>query len=365
MVNVLHVASFVRKPDMPSGAANSAGRIAARQALSEHSLDAALLNVGDWRIEKWDPDGEVRTSKPCSLQGLWRLVQWADVVHFNAVYPYRFLLLAAFCRLSGSPYVISPRGNLTKRSQIRGRIKKTVANMVFFHWFVRGAERLHFLNEGEANMSFRLGRPYTVVPNETAVPDEYSLPPGSPVVFGFMGRFDVFCKGLDLLLEGVASARAKLRDEGARVVIVGSDHRGGRDRLGQLVDDHGIGDLVRLGGPVAGDERERFFQETSVFVHTSRWEGMPLAVLEALARGRPCLLTPGTNMAEVVREFDIGWVATEDPASIASALCDIVEQQHRLPEMGRHARTYAEEAFLTDRELRGLIDLYRSLDLRI
>ena len=37
--------------------------------------------------------------------------------------------------------------------------------------------------------------------------------------------------------------------------------------------------------------------EFDLFIHTFRFEGHPIAVLEALSYGIPCLLTPGTNMA--------------------------------------------------------------------
>ena len=85
-----------------------------------------------------------------------------------------------------------------------------------------------------------------------------------------------------------------------------------------------------------GEEVLRCLLACDVFVHTSRSEGMPMAVLEAMAMGRPCLVTPGTNMADVVCEGG-GWQCQPDPDSIAESLKDIYQQRDSLQARGKQS----------------------------
>jgi glycosyltransferase involved in cell wall biosynthesis len=59
---------------------------------------------------------------------------------------------------------------------------------------------------------------------------------------------------------------------------------------------------------VFGREKEALLDSAFVFVHTSRWEGMPFAVIEALATGCPVLVTPATNLGDYVEGFGAGVV---------------------------------------------------------
>jgi glycosyltransferase involved in cell wall biosynthesis len=100
-------------------------------------------------------------------------------------------------------------------------------------------------------------------------------------------------------------------------------------------------------------------RRASLFVHTSRWDGLPFSVLEALAAGRPVLVTPGTNTSEYVRSAAAGEVVEADAASIAAGLrraCSwsaaertnravaarrLVETRFRWPDLARQmAETY-------------------------
>ena len=58
--------------------------------------------------------------------------------------------------------------------------------------------------------------------------------------------------------------------------------------------------VLKLCGPIAGADKKKVLKDADLFLHTSRSEGHPMGVLEALAYGIPCLLTPGTNMASEV-----------------------------------------------------------------
>jgi glycosyltransferase involved in cell wall biosynthesis len=105
-----------------------------------------------------------------------------------------------------------------------------------------------------------------------------------------LGRFDVQHKGLDLLLEGVASLPARDRP---LVRLHGSDHgQGGRRALQNLVNRYRLETWVRVGEHIFGREKQRALAECDGFLYPSRWDACPNAVLEAVGLGIPTLATP-------------------------------------------------------------------------
>lgn len=49
-----------------------------------------------------------------------------------------------------------------------------------------------------------------------------------------------------------------------------------------------------------------------LFIHTSRWEGMPMAALEAAALGKPLLVSKATNLGEYVTKYGNGIVLPDN-----------------------------------------------------
>src|SRR4029453_12480057 len=151
--------------------------------------------------------------------------------------------LAAHLGRAGIPYCVTVHGGLFRTALRRGRLKKTLFKWLFERRYLNDAQFIHAVSPHETDAIRRHGvdRPIVVVPN--------GLPPDTNVqalrpdalylenlwlrdrkVFMFIGRLDLWQKGLDLLIE--AFADAGLRD--AALVLVGPDYRGSRPRVGKL-----------------------------------------------------------------------------------------------------------------------------------
>lgn len=147
---------------------------------------------------------------------------------------------------------------------------------------------------------------------------------GDPYLL-FFGRNDVNQKGLDLLVEGYARARAGGLD--LPLVIGGRAHGDSVTLLNTAVERLGVAEHVSFVGETSDEERSRLMANARAFVFPSRWDGPPRPVREAIALGVPVLVTPGTNMADVVAEHDAGAVMDPTPDGVSTALLRLTDPE--------------------------------------
>ena len=138
------------------------------------------------------------------------------------------------------------------------------------------------------------------------------IPDNGPVI-GWVGRLSME-KGPDVMLEALAEC-----DPSWRLSIVGDGRE--RDRLRKQASDLGIAERVIWHGlvPKAGALLSAF----DVFVLSSRTEGTPIVLLEAMHAGVPIVATSVGGVPDVVSEADAILVPAEQPAMIAQALVEI------------------------------------------
>ena len=95
---------------------------------------------------------------------------------------------------------------------------------------------------------------------------------------------------------------------------------------------------------------------------TSRFEGFPVSILEALSFGCPCMISEATNVAEIINRYNCGWVLDDiTPSTIAetirTAIRDYLANKQKLVDNA----ILASEEYLWDRIAQRSIDLYTSV----
>ena len=101
---------------------------------------------------------------------------------------------------------------------------------------------------------------------------------------------------------------------------------------------------------------------SDVFVLSSRWEGNPLSVMEAMAAGLPVVSTAVGGVPELVQEGATGrLVPSEDAGALARALQALVDDPAHRAAMGAAARRHAVAHFDIRHTVRGYEQLYESL----
>jgi glycosyltransferase involved in cell wall biosynthesis len=106
-----------------------------------------------------------------------------------------------------------------------------------------------------------------------------------------------------------------------------------------LVQEVGLRDQIIFAGPRFGKEKFDILMGCDLFVHTSRWEGLPFAVLEALATGKPALITTPVGFRGFFEKYDVGLRTDITVDAIAGGLCHFASlPKEELQKMGALAR---------------------------
>jgi glycosyltransferase involved in cell wall biosynthesis len=173
-------------------------------------------------------------------------------------------------------------------------------------------------------------------------------------VFGNVGRLSEQKSPLDLV---AAFAHVAARHPEARLVMVGDGPLLGA--VEKSIREAGIEERVHL----AGMRRDvpAFLGAFDAFVLSSRWEGLPRTVPQAMAAGLPIVATETDGTPEAVRDGETGWLVTiGDRAALADRMDRLIADPARARAMGARGRALVGE-FSVERMVEQLEALYEGL----
>ena len=152
-----------------------------------------------------------------------------------------------------------------------------------------------------------------------------------------------------------------MRENDARLDMYGPDYNGRFAHDEAMIAEREIGDVVTLHQPIIGEEKEKAFLDSDVFIQTSRTEGMPVGILEALSYGLPCIVTEGTTMAATVNEAGAGWGCKTEPESVCKAIEDAIRNKAKLTDKSRNAIKISQEVFSWEKISSNTVKEYQRL----
>lgn len=145
---------------------------------------------------------------------------------------------------------------------------------------------------------------------------------------------------------------------GFRLVLIGGGEMESEVRAAAAQ----LGDAVDFRGAVPREEALRLVAESGVMLMTSRWEGLPLAPLEAMALGVPVVAPAVSGIPEIVDSGLNGiLVGSRDPVDFANAVRQVCTPGPERAAMVQAAREKVERVFSWRTCLAGYRALYESL----
>lgn len=265
------------------------------------------------------------------------------IFHLHSVFLPELYAVSRALKKYGLCWVISPHGGYAPASMKKNHLAKSIYSILFEDRIIRDSKAIHALGKhGEADQftSPHLKRKVFIVPNGHIPSDEKRLATSDkdPLALCFCGRLAVRQKGLDLLLEAIKLTLNNGIDTHLDLIGDGSERAELESQARALEITH----AVTFHGMKVGHEKDQLLKSADVFVHTSRWDGIPMAALEAAGIGLPLLVTPQTNMADYVLENHAGYIiANPSPNDIASGIAIAAQDKKngRLASKGEAARS--------------------------
>jgi glycosyltransferase involved in cell wall biosynthesis len=160
-------------------------------------------------------------------------------------------------------------------------------------------------------------------------------------------------KGQDVLLE----ALAMLRQRGIDFVCAFAGDGSTRAALEARREALGLGAHARFLGQV--EDPGPLLAAADAVVLPSRWEGLPLVVLEALARGRPVVASGVGGIPEVIEDGVEGrLVPPDDATALAAALEDCFRRSDVAQSMGRRGARLIQDRYTWPRVVENFETVY-------
>lgn len=250
-----------------------------------------------------------------------------DLVIFHGVFYWPIVPISRLLWELNIPYLIELHGALSVMNMQKSPMKKTLFCKLYLNKIIKKAHSIIYLNHQEyCNSSIRSINPSCIViPNGCTIhQDNTPSKQNKRVEILFLSRIDLNHKGLDALIRGLWLLKETVDSKSFHLSIYGKGSHKEQQWIKSEVSK--LGSIADYCGAVYGDEKVKVFQNSDIFILTSRYEGFPMSILEALSFGLPCIVTPMTNVADIITRYECGWVTSLDPHDIADTIKRAIQE---------------------------------------
>jgi glycosyltransferase involved in cell wall biosynthesis len=273
-----------------------------------------------------------------------------NVVHLHSVFLWPTAAGARIATRADVPYVLSPRGMLVP--ELIRRKSRTLKNLwisLFERWNVEHAAAIHVTAPIEAESLKTFGfalPPVCVVPNgvdaatsgdvDLVSSDVRKVTAHGDYILS-LGRLN-WKKNLPMLIHAFSNV------DGGHLVIAGNAEDGHGDELKTLVHHLNLENRVTvLDRAIQGIDKEYLLSGCRVFVLASISENFGNVAVEAMAHGRPVIISNGAGLAARISELGCGIVVDPSAEALAAAMNRLLADPQLGCELGARGAAAAEQ----------------------
>jgi L-malate glycosyltransferase len=284
----------------------------------------------------------------------------ADPPHILHAHRYKENLLA-FCVSRGFPKIrlITTQHGLPEiqlqNQTFMGKFKTGINFQILKRYYdvvIAVSEDIRMFFSKKLNFSYKQ---IMVVHNGVTIPqNDFRKSDDCIFVVGSSGRL-VPVKDYTLM---VKIARILAGEKSIQFVLAGEGPE--RAKLEDSIRNYGLCKYFHLKGHV--DDMEPFYQGLDLYLNTSLHEGIPMAILEAMARGLPVVAPNVGGVSEVVRNGVEGFVIDgRNPQDFAEKCLMLYKDQELWYRMSMAARHKAIKAFSVERMTEEYLRIYQNM----
>lgn len=272
-----------------------------------------------------------------------------DLVHFHLIWFYDKNIIASALKKADIPFIITTHGTYIKPHAYTG--KRLLAKWLYEVTYLNMATEVHAITPEEAIglRKYGFNGKTFVVPNGIDI-DELPIELNSSffstklykdkIKFLWIGvlRAD---KNLPSLIKAVSLLPDSIKKE-VIFILIGPDYKNNAKKYQKLINDLGCSDNFDYIGPLYGNDKYDAIESSDVFILPSFSEVFSLALLDAMACGKPCIVTDGCGVKSYKdRNFFISCPPTD--YGIKNAIEEMFSQKDRWMQMGENAKRLIKE----------------------
>ena len=300
-----------------------------------------------------------------------RYVSYFDVVHIHSLFQFASHIACYYCQKYRKPYILRPLGQLDPVLLKKSFLLKYLFLWLFEKRNLRQAALVHFTSRQEEVFSRGLAAESkkTVLPLGLDLGYFSHLPPygsfrrryhvlkGKKIIL-FLGRLN-FKKGLDLLVKAFSQLAVKYND--VILVIAGPDTDGYANKIKKMVNEMRLSDRVIFTGMLIGLAKLAALRDCDVFVLPSYSENLGIAVVEAMACGKPVVISDKVGICNEVTMAQAGIVVPLNCQKLSKAIETLFLDQKKSQILGENAKVFVRDRYDIGKISKKLMEVYKKL----
>lgn len=153
--------------------------------------------------------------------------------------------------------------------------------------------------------------------------------------------------------------KAGLKEKNAVFVFAGDGNAEDVKQIKDSLKEKNLSDYVKFVGWVRGKEKEALLKESQIFFFPSYHEGMPMAVLEAMAYGMAILTTDVGGIPKLITDQAEGYLCKPgDTTQMAERLGELLTDSNKAEKFGENAGEKAKKHYSRESHISRLLQLY-------
>ncbi|MTC74109.1 glycosyltransferase [Providencia sp. wls1919] len=255
-----------------------------------------------------------KADKPKSIINLLRLIyrERESIFIIHGMFQIRMLLVMIFLFIMKQRYIVIPHSSLSSKAFKSNSYIKPILYKFLIFYLLKRSEFVMYLNSDEMKNGVYTCKNIAVFPNGISInktlnknPPHIEKNTNNKAKLIYLGRYDIKHKGLDYLLNFSKYLTEHHPSFNWELNMYGSDSKNGLNFISEYIAENNLSSYIKIHDAVFGENKDKVFSKADVFILSSRYEGMPITILEALSHGLPCLLTKETNMLSILKDAEI------------------------------------------------------------
>ncbi len=291
-----------------------------------------------------------------------------DLVHFHMIWFYEKNIIAKSLKKEGIPFIITTHGTYSTDHAYTG--KRLLAKWLYELEYLKMAEEIHILTreEGRGLQKYGYNGKSFVAYNgidKDEIPKKvsenyYKKEIGEDkIIFSWVGvlRKD---KNLEELIRAIGYLEENTKKQ-IKLVIIGPDYKNNAKKYKKLAKSLNCEENIVFKGPLFKQEKYDAIKSSDVYIMPSISEGFSMAILDAMALGKPMVLTSGCNMNYISEKEEFYVKCEPYGQDLKRAIEEIIMKKENFNEIGKKAQTIVKEKLVWEAIIPGLIKDYKRI----